>query len=281
MDTIVLWGRSDYTCNLVNISIPAPNIFVTSVKGEHLVNRSNKDVTAVQISEGNFNYLPLGLELFFNFTLYGITETNIKQVQKNDFERIEDLTVIEINRNPLKSVPENLFKNQFKVIILSMRECQLKELPTLLFQDLTELKILWIGSNEIEDLNVNLFANNLKLEEVLINNNKIKIIGGDLFKSLIHLKRLDLNNNVCINEDLNANGNKLEFFEKIHHLCQPNTINNKPTILDENASRQYCNNNSLTTFYLKELKNLVIGNRNVFDDWKMFKRVWKCIKKKE
>lgn len=258
--TIKHWNRTDYSCKLGDISVQAPNIFVTSVKGEHLLNRSNEDVTSVRISGRNFNYLPVGLGQFFNLTQYGFEETSIKEIHNSDFDGLQDLTLIDIYKNPLTKVPENLFKNLFKVTIISLTQCQLKELPTLLFHDLTELKRLWMRSNEIEELNLNVFANNLKLEELLISKNKIKIINGDLLKSLINLKRFESNGNVCINEDLNYNGNKLEFLYKVNHLCQQKTS-------IENSLQKCCESNSVKIFYQDtELNKLLLEKRNLIED---------------
>lgn len=254
------WGRSDYICQLININNEAPNTLMTSVTGEHLPNHSNENVTAVQISDGNFKYVPVGFGNFFNFTHYGIASTNVKQIRNSDFNGLQDLTLLDIYKNPLKTVPENLFKNLCKVTILSPSSCEIKNLPTKLFNDLTEIEQLFLYGNDIEELNKNLFANNLKLEKVLLDRNRIKMISEDLFKPLINLKILKLNNNECIDEDLSSGESNLKFYETVNYLCKPI----KSESSNECQLKNNCDGNLIETLYVnKEHKRLLVEEKNM------------------
>lgn len=233
---------------------------ITSANGEHLLNHSNENVTSVQINGDKYKYVPIGLGNIFNFTHYGISAPNVKQIRNSDFEGLEDLTLLDIYRTSLKTVPENLFKNLCKLTILSMSMCDLKELPTNLFNDLTELKQLLLFGNDIEELNENLFDNNFQLEKVLLDRNRIKVISKDLFTPLVNIKILKLNTNSCIDKDLNSGENNLKFFDQINYLCKPL----KSESSNECHLKSICDSNSIEIFYVnKELKRLLVEEKKM------------------
>jgi Leucine-rich repeat (LRR) protein len=219
---------------LEDIELTDPNTRVTLI-GEHIGNRTNEDVTAVDI---NFSITPFlfpeifttftnmkSIEIFFsmletlnipdvvqleNILIMGNRFTNIRN---NTFSTQSSLKAVNFVISGIESVEENAFDGLVKCENLSMIVNSLSELHPRTFFPLTNARSIDLTGNRLEIIQDELFSQNSKLEILMLENNRINAISPRFTAAFIgSLKFAFLSNNPCIDRNFKTEDDQVVVF---------------------------------------------------------------------
>jgi BTB/POZ domain/Leucine rich repeat len=141
------WSLGDkrmvrYTCTIEKASITKVGTEISAVIGEHLLGRSNKDVTAIMINHSIVHYFPQGLlKIFLNLDSLQIGKCELKEISRKDligFEKLEDLS---LPKNELRLLPSDLFEEMVNLREISLYGNKLQFLSSELLDPIADNKI--------------------------------------------------------------------------------------------------------------------------------------------
>ena len=128
-------------------------------------------------------------------TALNLSGKQITELQKNQFDALDNLQEMSLSNNQIKELAPNQFANLFNLQWLHLSKNQIKEVSPNQFDSLVNLKRLDLSNNNIKEFTPNQFDALDKLEWLYLSNNQIQVLAPNQFKSLINLKILYLSNN--------------------------------------------------------------------------------------
>jgi BTB/POZ domain len=112
----VSWSFNDsnkkrYTCRIDKATITEPGTEISSFVGQHISNRTNKDVTGIYANNATIEYFPRKLyKLFPNLKALQINNCALKEISYEDLIGLEKLEDLCLDQNQLCSLPSDLFE---------------------------------------------------------------------------------------------------------------------------------------------------------------------------
>jgi hypothetical protein len=163
-----------FGCEVRNAQV-GEGTFEINMMSRDNTNRTEKDVTWVQIRDSQFSSLPQGIfEKFENMgKIMILSSTGFRVLNSSYFDK--QITLILMKSTDLEVVGEFAFVGLNKVTILSLNYNLIKSVHKNAFRDLVNLDKIEMVSNNIEFLDNDIFQNNIKLRLLLLYNNKIKV----------------------------------------------------------------------------------------------------------
>ncbi|KAG5669434.1 hypothetical protein PVAND_017321 [Polypedilum vanderplanki] len=135
LDCIFDYQRLDfvgeiYICNVTNnFTITAPETFITSVNGTHLLGFDNSDVHGFYSKNHIVNFMPYGLTKFFpNLAEIFILNAEMKEIHQKDFQQYPNLNGLNFTNNNITRIEKDLFKFNPVMNSLSLRKNPIKEI---------------------------------------------------------------------------------------------------------------------------------------------------------
>jgi Leucine-rich repeat (LRR) protein len=125
-----------------------------------------------------------------NLKQLSLEKNLIKQIDKDTFEGLNNLAILELSYNKLEHLPENVFKNLKLLQGLYMQENYFRVLSDQTFFGLASLKTLYLEKNRLKFIQSDLFKNLKSLQLLNIRNNPLKIIDDNTFSDLVNLEKL-------------------------------------------------------------------------------------------
>lgn len=127
-----------------------------------------------------------------------IEQSNIKIIEKTDFNDLRNLTYLSLTNDKIHVIKSGAFEKLALLKTLDLSNNVIEDLALDLFENLRELQTLTLNKNWLTSLTTGLFLNNGVLQSVYIKNNNLNCIPSDVFDNLPSLKIIDLENNDCI-----------------------------------------------------------------------------------
>ena len=124
-----------------------------------------------------------------------LTFQNIIRINGSPFQRLQNLTILELSYNKLSVIDQHTFQELDKLMFLSLRGNQLVSLHGSPFQRLQNLQMLILDSNELSFLDPQTFLELDKLILLSLYSNQLVSLHVELFAKLFMLQTLDLNTN--------------------------------------------------------------------------------------
>jgi hypothetical protein len=222
--TFYLSQYGEYICFLEEIELTDPNTRVTFI-GEHLDNRTNEDVTNVEIFLANTPFLIP--EIFTTFTnmkefsiLFSMLEVlsqipdtvqletllisgnRIVRIENNTFTTQPSLQTLHFIISGIEAVEENAFIGLENCTSLALMINSISELHSRTFHPLINARAIDLRGNRLEIIQDELFSQNSKLEILLLENNRINAISPRFTASFIgSLEFAFFSNNPCIDRN--------------------------------------------------------------------------------
>ncbi|CAO1294525.1 unnamed protein product, partial [Diamesa serratosioi] len=186
------------------------------------------NVQKIEIYDANIKRIPKNIGLLFNLTHFTMINTDLVEIESQDFNGMQDLEVLDLTGNRIELVSIDAFSILTKLKLFSLSYNQLEEISNGVFSNnlnleqifLNRNKIKFLGSalfsgldklihvielhlyhNLLEEIPNGVFSNNLELKTIDLWDNKIKFIGSSVFDGLTKLNDVDLDGNVCINKE--------------------------------------------------------------------------------
>lgn len=170
--------------------------------GTHLDGYSNVDVHIVFFQNQKIFYAPHEIANFFpHLEVLRIRNSELKSIQRNDFEGMAGLKEILIYENSVSTVPEDTFNDLVELEELGLIKNKIVELAENLFRSQVNLEKIYLSYNNIETIPSKLFEANNKLKVVWLHKNRLINIAHDIFSHLPHLGKVLLRENACIDMD--------------------------------------------------------------------------------
>ena len=193
-----------YTCgaSLVEVQNESTTT-VSSVSGDHILNRTNADVKAVEFSGQKTYYIIQNLVDFFPHMeeLY-VFRSDLKKLSRSDFTNYKNFKAVSLSRNHLSTVPYETFEDLINLEYFSLSFNQLTSIPNL--KTLPQLQELYLFENSIESFSKDDISGNPNLKVIWLYQNKLKVIDPRIFPTLTNLREIDLSNNNCIDRKYSA-----------------------------------------------------------------------------
>lgn len=133
-----------------------------------------------------------------NSNRYCLHLVSSDELDKTDFDKMSDCTIIDLSGNRIKSIERSFFVNLPLLEWIDLSNNELTHLPENVFDDLISLRKLSIKCNLLEFLPNDLLRFNIHLEAVDFSHNKLKIISSSIFDHSVKLRKASFVGNVCI-----------------------------------------------------------------------------------
>ena len=200
-----------YTCKVTSLDNTNNNTVITGHNGSHVSNNNDKNVYAINIHNTKTKYIPQNLGLLFKLTVLWMYDSQLVEINAQNFKGMENLEQLSLNNNKLSSVPSNAFTF------------------------LTKLKTISLSQNQIEELPNDLFTLNINLEQIHLHSNNLKFVGSIVFEKLNQLNFVDILGNCCINKRYIRSTGIVQLKNDLKKQClKPNQIPAIPTTTTPN-----------------------------------------------
>lgn len=134
------------------------------------------------------------IDNFPSLILLNASESDLNSIVNLRFNRLQNLTHLDLSKNSIMKIPERIF-DKCNAVDVNLQQNQIKELESEAFNGLTQMLRLDLSFNRIENLQENVFRPLSKIKVLRLNNNRIDIIDETLFAHNVLLEVLDLSNN--------------------------------------------------------------------------------------
>jgi hypothetical protein len=209
------WGER-YTCG-ATLEDVIDSTNVSSVVGDHFLEKSNDDVKAVDFSGQKTYHLVQELLSFFpNMEELYVFRSDLKHLSRSDFGGYTKLITMSLSRNHLSTLPYDTFEDLTNMEYFSLSFNQLTSIPNL--KTMSKLKELYLFENSIGSFSNEDVSGNPNLEVVWLYQNKLKFIDPKIFESLTKLRVADFHNNRCIDRSVNFE-HLQDFVDEIKVRC--------------------------------------------------------------
>lgn len=202
--------RSTYGCYVNNLHAPDNDIDLNIVGGQHLGRRNSRDVTVMQIKNGQVTHFPdlqKVTETFPNLNGFGITFTGLKKVEREKLKNLSRLKFFLINDNEIEEIPADAFYDLKNLELIDICRNKIKQLEPTWLTSMPRLRVFKARTNQFEVIPANMFRNNPELEEILFDYNQISQNQVN-FSELPKLKLVAILENKCIDLEYCQDPNK-------------------------------------------------------------------------
>jgi len=207
--------EGNYDCYVKDFTLDSPHVEVNSVIGNHVNVKTLEKVFYIVINGmESIDYLPNNVGHFFpNLDSIVIHRSNLKVIERSNFESMPDLTSLDISFCPIAELHEDAFNDLQNLTELSLHNLSLVTLPQKLLWKLEELDELDLSHNIFEHFPDNFFSDDLSssLTWLSLSFNRITILQERLLWNLENLHDLNLSNNLieCIPSDFLKNNQNI------------------------------------------------------------------------
>lgn len=140
-----------YFCDLNNsLDIPNSNVEITSVTGQHTIEKNNADVIGFRAENKTLHYLPRGLEKYFDaekIKFIVIQETGLKEIHQGDLRPFTKLKYFSARKNDLRVIERDLFKFNPEIKYVKLSRNKIRFIDANVFQNLNNLHSLYLDWN--------------------------------------------------------------------------------------------------------------------------------------
>ncbi|KAL7019595.1 hypothetical protein ACKWTF_011175 [Chironomus riparius] len=205
-----------YACNL-NIYNPLGFDNFTTVGGEHLEGRTDKDVTAIlgRPTSKTLNIPRILCNVYSNAVYLDYSWLEILAIGESELRSCEGLEIILLRGNRIAEVHVNAFSNNLRLISINFDYNNLQTLPERLFSNLVNLHTIELSNNPFILIPGGLFNGLINLRRLHMESAKISELNPQWFITLVGLHRLLVSNNLIteLPEDILFNLPELRFFD--------------------------------------------------------------------
>lgn len=160
--------------------------------------QNSADVKMLKIDFKSSTHIFPGIgETFPNLRRLRIDNQSIEIVERENFEGLEQLEVLDFSRNQIKYFINNIFWDLQNLTILAFSDNQIELLQKETFQNLKQITEINFSNNKIEHFPKDLFKNNLMLKRMFAYKNPLKTVDID-FTKLKKLRILWMEKSECI-----------------------------------------------------------------------------------
>ena len=205
---------SQYKCVLTNENVLTENDML-NIRGEHLANYGNENVTSVTVSNITIQVFPsLIIDQFINLEAIYLDAKNVKSFG-SPITNCLSLGYIFMSHNDISTIPGSIFQNCINLLTISLMNNSISNIDENAFVGLSSIMSLIISHNRITSLQPNIFASLSSLLNLYISNNEIQEIKPEIFSYLPSLSILDLRANKITswNSTFLANNQKLRHLD--------------------------------------------------------------------
>jgi Leucine-rich repeat (LRR) protein len=190
-----------YTCEASNLNISVEGVKFTSVKGKHLINKTDADVWSLKLSNKNVKFFASGFkEIFPNLKEFHLHSSGLEIIERKSFVDIKFIETLSLYGNIISRVGDYTFYDMTQLKVLSVSYNKLEILPTSMLNGAKQLEELYLQFNNIQVIPKGYFKTNFELKIIWLNNNKLTAIDSADFLNMKNLKVFDLNENQCISK---------------------------------------------------------------------------------
>lgn len=101
---------SNYMCEAKQLNLFEPLQIISGIDGQHLSSSTEQNVKCLRINSLVCHYMPIGLPKFFpNLRTLSIEKSGLRSIQKYDFYKFNELSVLILSNNTLMSLGVGLF----------------------------------------------------------------------------------------------------------------------------------------------------------------------------
>lgn len=138
---------------------------VVRVAGEHINDRTRKDVDTVAVFNINMRCIPDGLGgIFPNLETLSVVSCELDRITKEDLKGLNNLKHLALNGNKITRLPDNLFIDTPQIETLSFYGNRIKYIGRATFDPLTNLSYANFKLNTNIDICFKTFGNGVTLE---------------------------------------------------------------------------------------------------------------------
>lgn len=163
-----------FGCELRNV-IPSEENFEINMMSRDNTNKTDADVTWVQVRDSQFENLPSGIfEKFENMQkIMILTTTGFKILNTTYFD--EKISLVLMKNTDLEEIGEHAFVGLTSLTILSLNYNKISKVHKNAFRDLVKVDKIEMVSNNIQFLDDETFVNNVNLRLLLLYHNKMQV----------------------------------------------------------------------------------------------------------
>lgn len=171
------------------------------------------------VGDQNTLYFPNNVGYLFPKLRYVYNErSNLRYVEKKNFENMEHVVLISLAVNLIESIPADAFDHLTGVEVIHIHTNKLKTLEADTFSTNQKLKHVYGYKNELETLPRGLFRKNTNLVGIHLNVNKLHSIDTRLDETRAYA-RINFRDNACINKAYPDDLSVLEMIAEIRRNC--------------------------------------------------------------
>ena len=134
-------ARSDtkYICHVSSGSITQPRTQITNFIGNHIKNRTNKNVNEIIIKDLVVNFFPRGIpNLFPGIVDLSLQNCGLKEISRKDLQGLSSLRSMNFDNNKLRRLPDDLFIDTPKLVWISVENNLLMSLTSELLKPIKD-----------------------------------------------------------------------------------------------------------------------------------------------
>lgn len=166
------WGEM-YTCLARNLITRHHYDYVVNATGDHITDKTDRDVQAVYILGQRTPYIPYNLTMPFGGSVRALRiESSGLRFVNRTMKYEGELEFIHFENNLIDYVPAWAFRNMSSITWLSLRNNNIRYLDSTLFRGMKKLKRFSVSNNLIEVIPSGLFHETPALEEIYFYNNR-------------------------------------------------------------------------------------------------------------
>jgi Leucine-rich repeat (LRR) protein len=192
-----------YTCNLIIFNTVGFDNF-ESINGTHLEGKTDADVLAVVIFDGETANIPRILcNRFKNVEHIDLEISFITTLTEDNFVECPNLVHLNLWQNYITEVPENIFRNNPRLRYVDFDLNRLTNISENTFAHLSDLEILVLRNNAFgENIPAGTFRNLRNLTNLYLDGCRITELKVEWFTDLVSLRYLELFYNLIRGKNL-------------------------------------------------------------------------------
>lgn len=170
--------------------------------GQHRPQRTNRDVTAVQMTSGSVSHFPdlsNVVKTFPNLNGFGIAFAKLKHIDRTKLKDLNQFRFLLISDNEIEMIPPDTFIDLTELELIDICRNKIKTLEPNWISTMPKLRVFKARSNKFHYVPADMFKRNPQLEEILFDFNPLQRIDTD-FSELKSLKNLRILNSTCIDK---------------------------------------------------------------------------------
>lgn len=183
-----------------DLKLPDEEVQLRIQGGQHIPQRTNRDITAVQMVSGNVVHFPDltdVLKTFPNLNGFAIAYSKLKYIDRAKFNGLRQFWFLLISDNEIETIPPDAFVDFNNMEVIDICRNKLTNLDPNWISTMQKLRVFRARSNKFQYVPADMFQYNPQLEEILFDYNEIQKIDAD-FSQLKKLTNLRFFGNTCI-----------------------------------------------------------------------------------